>query len=281
MNASEPLPMTRPTGAAADAIIEQINAAAYRIPLTTPRGWHVELVSGHLGGGAPTRRRPPDWDIRMRRLARRRSLMTRWATSWLGPQPWTSVQAGTPWPKRYATKGSAVRLPQHLSCRRGDVGFESPPAGRSTGASTAGYRPACPYTAVVVSQSEPRAAGRPTDRLVQQGLGAVKIKVGTDPTADPKRVAFARRIIGEDTGLFVDANGAYSRKQALAMAEEFSQYGVSWFEEPVSSDDVAGLHLLRNRGLPVWTSPPANTAGTSRIFVAYWPQKPWIVYKPM
>src|SRR5699024_12214808 len=59
----------------------------------------------------------PDWDIRMRRLAQHGSLMTRWATSWLGPRPWTSVQAGTPWPKRYATKGSAVRLPQPSQLR--------------------------------------------------------------------------------------------------------------------------------------------------------------------
>ncbi len=49
--------------------------------------------------------------------------------------------------------------------------------------------------------------------------------------------------------LFVDANGAYSRKQALALAETFVQEpGVSWFEEPVSSDDLEGLRLLRDRG---------------------------------
>ncbi len=47
--------------------------------------------------------------------------------------------------------------------------------------------------------------------------------------------------------MFVDANGAYSRKQALRFAEEFREYGVSWFEEPVTSDDLEGLHLLRDR----------------------------------
>jgi L-alanine-DL-glutamate epimerase-like enolase superfamily enzyme len=46
----------------------------------------------------------------------------------------------------------------------------------------------------------------------------------------------------------VDANGAYSCKQALAQAEAFRAAGVSWFEEPVSSDDLEGLRLLRNRG---------------------------------
>jgi len=43
---------------------------------------------------------------------------------------------------------------------------------------------------------------------------------------------------------FVDANGAYTRKQALHKADQFGDLGVTWFEEPVSSDDRAGLHLL-------------------------------------
>lgn len=80
-----------------------------------------------------------------------------------------------------------------------------------------------------------------------QGMRWVKMKVGSDPDADPQRVKAARDAIG-DTPLFVDANGAYSRKQALAMAERFTEFGVVYFEEPVSSDDLAGLHLLRTRG---------------------------------
>jgi L-alanine-DL-glutamate epimerase-like enolase superfamily enzyme len=79
------------------------------------------------------------------------------------------------------------------------------------------------------------------------GLSAVKIKVGTDPADDPRRVAVARDAIGPDVDLFVDANGAYTRKQALALADPFLDRGVSWFEEPVSSDDRQGLRMLRDR----------------------------------
>ncbi|GCE06034.1 enolase C-terminal domain-like protein [Dictyobacter aurantiacus] len=83
---------------------------------------------------------------------------------------------------------------------------------------------------------------------VAAGIPRVKMKIGRQPDADPLRVAQAREAIGPDTELFVDANGAYSRKEALALAEIFaSQYGVTWFEEPVSSDDLEGLHLLRDR----------------------------------
>jgi L-alanine-DL-glutamate epimerase-like enolase superfamily enzyme len=80
------------------------------------------------------------------------------------------------------------------------------------------------------------------------GIGAVKMKVGSEPKRDPHRVRRARAAIGEHVRLFVDANGAYSRKQALALAEAFHAEGdASWFEEPVSSDDLEGLAMLRER----------------------------------
>jgi L-alanine-DL-glutamate epimerase-like enolase superfamily enzyme len=83
---------------------------------------------------------------------------------------------------------------------------------------------------------------------VAEGITRVKMKVGRDPKSDPRRVAEAREAIGPDTELYVDANGAYGRKQALALAEVFAhKSGVTWFEEPVSSDDLAGLHLIRDR----------------------------------
>ncbi len=83
---------------------------------------------------------------------------------------------------------------------------------------------------------------------IAQGIPRVKMKVGTHPDADPHRIAVARKAIGTDAELFIDANGAYSRKQALHFAElAHTEQNVTWFEEPVSSDDLAGLHLLRNR----------------------------------
>jgi L-alanine-DL-glutamate epimerase-like enolase superfamily enzyme len=62
---------------------------------------------------------------------------------------------------------------------------------------------------------------------------------------DLARVARARRAIGDDADLYVDANGGYTRKQAVRMARGFAEEGVTWFEEPVSSDDLAGLAEVR------------------------------------
>jgi L-alanine-DL-glutamate epimerase-like enolase superfamily enzyme len=94
----------------------------------------------------------------------------------------------------------------------------------------------------------------PVARLQQQlgdwvadGITRVKMKIGRDPEADLTRVAAARHAIGPAAELFVDANGGYTRKQALAQAERFAGERVTWFEEPVSSDDLEGLALLVER----------------------------------
>ena len=97
------------------------------------------------------------------------------------------------------------------------------------------------------------------------GLAAVKMKVGRNPTVDVARVRAAREAIGPDTALFVDANGAYERKEALRFAAAFADLGVSWFEEPVSSNDLDGLRLIRDGG----PAGMAITAGEYGYDLAY------------
>lgn len=111
-----------------------------------------------------------------------------------------------------------------------------------------GYHESVPaYGSGGFTNFDDQELGRQLSSWVADGLPAVKIKVGTDPADDPRRVELARQVIGDDVGLFVDGNGAYARKQALALATAFATQDVRWFEEPVSSDDVAGLRLLRDR----------------------------------
>ena len=81
----------------------------------------------------------------------------------------------------------------------------------------------------------------------RQGIRQVKMKIGRHANRDRERVRVARDAIGDRVQLFVDANGAYTRKEALAQAEFFQRFDVSWFEEPVSSDDLDGLRLIRDR----------------------------------
>ncbi|WP_165989900.1 enolase C-terminal domain-like protein [Streptomyces sp. YIM 98790] len=85
---------------------------------------------------------------------------------------------------------------------------------------------------------------------VAAGIPRVKLKVGRDPDTDPARVRAARTAIGPEPALYADANGGWNRKQALYWAERLREpdADVTWLEEPVSSEDLEGLRLLRDRG---------------------------------
>lgn len=97
-----------------------------------------------------------------------------------------------------------------------------------------------------------------TDKQLEDQLGdwadkafpAVKMKIGREPFRDNERIRVARETIGNKTELFVDANGAFSPKQAMKLAFDFQQYNVTWFEEPVSSDNLKGLRFIREHGQP-------------------------------
>ncbi len=81
------------------------------------------------------------------------------------------------------------------------------------------------------------------------GFSSVKIKVGRHPAEDPGRLGIVREAVGPDVELMVDANGAWTRKQALAEMERLgSELGVTYVEEPLTSEDLEGLRLLRDRG---------------------------------
>ena len=95
--------------------------------------------------------------------------------------------------------------------------------------------------------SDDRLARQLSGWVERDGCRHVKMKVGADPARDPARVSVARRAIG-DADLFVDANGAFDAKTALAFARRVAEAGVIWFEEPVSSDDAAGLAFVRREG---------------------------------
>ncbi|HEY6463431.1 MAG TPA: enolase C-terminal domain-like protein [Polyangiaceae bacterium] len=82
-----------------------------------------------------------------------------------------------------------------------------------------------------------------------EGFTRVKMKIGDSPdTLD--RVRVAREAIGDRVELFVDANGAYRAGGAVAIAAQMASLGVTWFEEPVSSDDLEGLRFVREHAPP-------------------------------
>jgi L-alanine-DL-glutamate epimerase-like enolase superfamily enzyme len=93
-----------------------------------------------------------------------------------------------------------------------------------------------------------------------QGIRYMKMKIGTHPEKDVDRVRQAREVLNETVELMVDANGAYQQKQALEMAEQIATCGVTWFEEPVRSDNFEGLQFIK-QGAPASINVAAGEYG--------------------
>lgn len=108
------------------------------------------------------------------------------------------------------------------------------------------YRSAVPvygsggFTSFTLSQLQAQLYG-----WIQEGISRVKMKIGGDLPGTLERIRAARLAIGLQPELFVDANGGYSPRQASYLAERLAEHSVSWFEEPVSSDDLEGMAFVR------------------------------------
>ncbi len=79
----------------------------------------------------------------------------------------------------------------------------------------------------------------------KEGFNMFKMKIGRDKIQDLKRIEAARDAI-DDAQLFVDANGAYFAREAVSMAADFEAFDISWYEEPVTSDNLQGLRFVRH-----------------------------------
>ena len=104
------------------------------------------------------------------------------------------------------------------------------------------------------SYDDTRTRQQLSEWVEKERIPRVKIKIGegwgANERRDLARAELAREVIGPDTELYVDANGGYSTGQAVRVADELSALGVSWFEEPVSSQDLAGLATVRRKVRP-------------------------------
>lgn len=92
-----------------------------------------------------------------------------------------------------------------------------------------------------------------TDGNLERGFRAIKMKVGRSRLAeDVARVGAMRRHLGDDFPLMADANMRWSADHAIRAARAFQPYDLTWLEEPVIPDDVAGhARVVAEGGLPI------------------------------
>jgi L-alanine-DL-glutamate epimerase-like enolase superfamily enzyme len=86
------------------------------------------------------------------------------------------------------------------------------------------------------------------ERWMTAGFRAVKVKIGKpDLAEDLERLAAVREVLGADRSLMVDANQRWDLEHATRAAEAIEPLGISWLEEPLRADDLAGHAELRRR----------------------------------
>jgi D-galactarolactone cycloisomerase len=96
-------------------------------------------------------------------------------------------------------------------------------------------------------QRVPDLAARFADEsaaIVELGFQAMKMKIGISPEQDIELASSVRNAIGPDIKLMVDANHAYTAREAIPLGRELEKLGVYWFEEPVTSEDHQGYRDL-------------------------------------
>jgi L-alanine-DL-glutamate epimerase-like enolase superfamily enzyme len=231
--------------------IDRLDAAAYTIPTDAPESdgtleWDsttIVVVDVHAGGTAGLGYSYADASAAML-IERKLSDVVRGLDPMAVPEAWTAMQHAV---RNLGRPGIAASAIAAVDMALWDL------KARLLGVSLA--RLLGPARTDVPVYGSGGFTSYSQDRLRRQlggwaasGIRRVKMKVGRDPAADAARVRTAREAIGPEAELFVDANGAYTRKQALDYADRFAESGVTWFEEPVSSDDLEGLRLVRDRG---------------------------------
>jgi D-galactarolactone cycloisomerase len=103
-------------------------------------------------------------------------------------------------------------------------------------------------------EDQAAALARQVERAASAGHFAHKIKIGRNPKQDAERCALARRIIGPDAILTVDANGNYTAHGVLESMRRIADQDIHWYEEPVAPQDWCGYAELRDRApIPVAT----------------------------
>ncbi|MGZ8211785.1 MAG: mandelate racemase/muconate lactonizing enzyme family protein [Burkholderiales bacterium] len=102
---------------------------------------------------------------------------------------------------------------------------------------------------------------REMEQYREAGMAGCKFKVGgMTPVEDAKRVEAARKAIGDDAVLAVDANRGWNANDAIEFSRRVEHLNIRWFEEPCHWYDDAAMmaRVRRATRIPI-------TAGQSEI----------------
>jgi len=119
---------------------------------------------------------------------------------------------------------------------------------------------AAPPTSFTVGMADPEEMRTKANAAVDRGFTHLKVKLDDERVRE--RVA-AVRAGAPDARLRVDANGAWTPREAVDHSRTLADHGVAFVEQPVPADDLGGLQVVREEGvLPVAADESVTTAAT-------------------
>ncbi len=104
-------------------------------------------------------------------------------------------------------------------------------------------------TDITISVNDPEEMARDTKDAIARGYDTLKVKVGVNPDLDIARLAAVREAAGPNTLLRIDANQAWSPKQAVRLLNQMQEKGldIEFVEQPVPAHDFDGMKYVTER----------------------------------
>jgi L-alanine-DL-glutamate epimerase-like enolase superfamily enzyme len=131
-----------------------------------------------------------------------------------------------------------------------------------------------------LGDADPETTARRAERAAAEGFDCLKLKVGVRSVeADCERVRAVREAVGPSVELRADANGAWSREEAAAALEAYAEFGVSYVEQPLAPDDLAGHRELRGGSVGIAVDESLRDHGVDAVVDAE--AADVVVLKPM
>ena len=104
-------------------------------------------------------------------------------------------------------------------------------------------------TDLTISVNSPEEMARDAVNAVERGYDTLKVKVGIDPSLDVERLSAIRAAVGDKPRIRIDANQAWSPKQAVKLLNQMQERGldIELVEQPVKAHDLEGLKYVTDR----------------------------------
>ncbi len=117
----------------------------------------------------------------------------------------------------------------------------------------------------IVAIKTPQEMAASSQKLVDQGIRYLKIKVHGDVDEDVARIKAIRRQVGDDIHLTIDANQSYETKDAVTALNRMAEYNIDLVEQPVHAEDYDGLALI-TRMVPITVEADEGAGSLREIY---------------